>query len=399
MVSKYLETKRGRPRRGPVEVYDHRKARMIEVEPLASASAYEDYKESKLRKSRESSKPYVRTNEVATDLFATSRRQNYSGSVESALSTAAGDSSQSPVSEETSRVSVQSQQAKTSIQDIRQSEVATSGQSEICETLGDKWKWKAEPPDALDQGESITGIMAEIPRGMLETNQVSTSPGSLAQSTWNSATVMKNSTPYSQSALDVHQSEHIAEGTSSKSPLTSSDDHNSDSDQIGSDNTSDELCDRLEDVCNEGEQIMTPILDPARQAMVDRVMTEFWVIFNQQWPLAFRQHAGDSIQESASSGDSIANQNGARPRILPRKRQRKYEEEDDERDDDGNQQPSSQLMSPAIEPANRPKLACPFRKHDPCRYNIYSHRACAQSHWGSMARVKYCTEHLFTATC
>jgi hypothetical protein len=48
--------------------------------------------------------------------------------------------------------------------------------------------------------------------------------------------------------------------------------------------------------------------------------------------------------------------------------------------------------------ADSPGFACLFRKHDPGRYSICSHRACTLSHWASIARVKYCTKHLFTAT-
>ncbi|KAH8780531.1 hypothetical protein F5882DRAFT_259698, partial [Hyaloscypha sp. PMI_1271] len=37
-------------------------------------------------------------------------------------------------------------------------------------------------------------------------------------------------------------------------------------------------------------------------------------------------------------------------------------------------------------------FACPFRKHDPQKYSIHSHRVCALTSWDTIARVK---EHLY----
>jgi hypothetical protein len=138
---------------------------------------------------------------------------------------------------------------------------------------------------------------------------------------------------------------------------------------------------------------MTPILNPARRAMVDRVMAQFSAIFEQQWSSNVRQHIGTSYQESETVGSTPPKQRTAQSRSFQRKRQRKDEEEDSDRGDDRIRQPPSQSTPPANGPTERPKFACMFRKHDPCRYSIYSHRSCALSHWPSIARVKYCTHY------
>jgi CheY-like chemotaxis protein len=174
---------------------------------------------------------------------------------------------------------------------------------------------------------------------------------------------------------------------------TSSDFHSGESEQTGSDNTTDELCSHLKHARVDGEVIMTPILNPARRAMVDRVMAQFSAIFEQQWPSNVRQHIGTSYQESETVGSTPPKQRTAQSRSFQRKRQRKDEEEDSDRGDDRIRQPPSQSTAPANGPTERPKFACMFRKHDPCRYSIYSHRSCALSHWPSIARVKYCTHY------
>jgi hypothetical protein len=185
-----------------------------------------------------------------------------------------------------------------------------------------------------------------------------------------------------------HQRETVDKDMSSS---TSSDFHIGESEQTGSDNTTDELCSHLKHVRVDGEVIMTPILNPARRAMVDRVMAQFWAIFEQQWSSNVRQHFGTSYQESETVGSTPPKQRTAESRSFQRKRQRKGEEEDSDRGDDRTRQPPSQSTPPANGPTERPKFACMFRKHDPCRYSIYSHRSCALSHWPSIARVKYCT--------
>jgi hypothetical protein len=35
------------------------------------------------------------------------------------------------------------------------------------------------------------------------------------------------------------------------------------------------------------------------------------------------------------------------------------------------------------------RLACPYHKKDPRKYNIHLHRVCASRHWDSISRVKF----------
>jgi hypothetical protein len=177
----------------------------------------------------------------------------------------------------------------------------------------------------------------------------------------------------------------------------SSDYHSSESEHTGSDSTSNELCDRLNDVHVDQERIMSPILDPARQAIADRVMEEFWVIFTQRWPSNVRHQTGGSHEVFGVRDSAITNQPTSQwgP---PQKRQKKDDEDDPDRDKGNSHQPPTQSPAPGDEATKRLRFSCPFRKRDPCTYSIYSHRACALSHWASIARVTYCTNHRFTTT-
>jgi hypothetical protein len=206
------------------------------------------------------------------------------------------------------------------------------------------------------------------------------------QTICDSPALIGDSVPDDKIALGTQETESMDRGLSFSS---SSDYHGSEPEHNGSDNASDELCDRLDDVHVDRERIMTPILDPARQAMVDRVMEEFWVIFNTRWSSNVRQRAGDSHQESGPSGTTITYQNTGQSRSTQRKRKWIGDENDPDRGSDRSDQPPSQSIASGDVPADRSRFACPFRKHDPCRYNIYSHRLCALSHWPSIARVKY----------
>jgi hypothetical protein len=44
---------------------------------------------------------------------------------------------------------------------------------------------------------------------------------------------------------------------------------------------------------------------------------------------------------------------------------------------------------PRSEPETSLRLACPYYKRDPRKYNIHVHRVCATRHWDSVSRVKF----------
>jgi hypothetical protein len=70
------------------------------------------------------------------------------------------------------------------------------------------------------------------------------------------------------------------------------------------------------------EKIVTDVLDSMRMALVDRVMDEFWVMFNQGWSSNFAQHAGNSSGTSRSSNPDETNDVTDPRQPSRRKRQR-----------------------------------------------------------------------------
>lgn len=133
------------------------------------------------------------------------------------------------------------------------------------------------------------------------------------------------------------------------------------------------------------------VLEPMRQALVDRVMDEFWIIFNQSWDSGYREHARGAQDSSSPSNASLATSAATTP-LSTRPTQRKRQREDDmgSDDEDGNMSRKPKRSSgPSDEAGDRKRFACPFRKHDSRRYSTYNYRVCALSHWETIARVKY----------
>jgi hypothetical protein len=60
----------------------------------------------------------------------------------------------------------------------------------------------------------------------------------------------------------------------------------------------------------------------------------------------------------------------------------------DDKDDRLPRRPNNDSLRPVDQEPIDIELACPFRKHDPRKYTIYSSQVCALSHWGTIARLK-----------
>ncbi|TVY82020.1 Resistance to glucose repression protein [Lachnellula suecica] len=132
------------------------------------------------------------------------------------------------------------------------------------------------------------------------------------------------------------------------------------------------------------------LLDPARRDLVDRVMEEFWILFDQGWDSGFTNCASNSSDSSTSASTSTPRTSVASPQVQ-RKRQRINGDDTPEENEDRKSRQPRRAPAPKQEAAAE-RFACPFRKHDPREYNIYNNRVCALSHWESIARVK---EHLY----
>ena len=131
-----------------------------------------------------------------------------------------------------------------------------------------------------------------------------------------------------------------------------------------------------------------PILGLMRQALVERIMDEFWIVFNQDWATGITQHSGGS-PTSVDSNDRVTSAEKESFSSSQQKRQRSDKE--DSPDESGNKKPRRQGghgPRPSSRLTDLARFACPFRKHDPQKYSIHSHRVCALTSWDTIARVK-----------
>jgi hypothetical protein len=150
--------------------------------------------------------------------------------------------------------------------------------------------------------------------------------------------------------------------------------------------TGKELCGKLDPDVN-SEEIVTDILTPMRMALIDQVMEEFWVIFNQGWSFNVTEHADTSSGASRSSNVEDTNHDTGARQPSRRKRQREEENPGDQKGDRNSRTPGKRL-SEGKDSEEGIKFACPFGKRNPRKYNIYSHRTCTLSHWDTIARLK-----------
>ena len=133
--------------------------------------------------------------------------------------------------------------------------------------------------------------------------------------------------------------------------------------------------------------VIRQILDPMRQDLVECIMDEFWIMFDQHWAAQFTQcPGGPSPSEQSNYQSAQANTLSS---ITPQQKRQRSEDEDSP-DENGNKKPRKQGggLQPCNKFDNLARFACPFRKYNPQKYGIHSHRVCALTGYGTIARVK-----------
>jgi hypothetical protein len=132
------------------------------------------------------------------------------------------------------------------------------------------------------------------------------------------------------------------------------------------------------------------MLEPVERAMGNRIMKEFWVLFNQEWSSYITERTNHSPASTNTYSGDIVSSNTSFSSTSQLKR--KLDEGDGEpADDNGDKKKgfpngSSRLVqeSPCYQ-----KLACPFHKHNALKYSIRYYQKCALGFWPTISRVKY----------
>jgi hypothetical protein len=132
------------------------------------------------------------------------------------------------------------------------------------------------------------------------------------------------------------------------------------------------------------------LLSPTKQELVNRLMEEFWAIFNQEWLPTTRTCTNNSSTSSNMTPPTTDTAKGTSSSYG----KRKYFGEDNNdgfRDDEDGREPTrpqTQLCAKKCS-RNTPRFACLFRKHNPQEYGIDEWRSRALTAFDTIARVKY----------
>ncbi|KAI9764307.1 MAG: hypothetical protein M1840_008525 [Geoglossum simile] len=188
-----------------------------------------------------------------------------------------------------------------------------------------------------------------------------------------------------QSADDEANSLHSSDGTEREDSL------------LGCTGYAGSCCEQSVD----GEEIIRPILDPVKRALIDRVMVEFRALFEANWTSnATQQAASGSRPHNSSHAQTSGNSSKS---SLPTNKNGKHRMADrdigEPDDDDENNHPKRRKANstPPDTTNDGLKLACPFHKRDPRKYSTNNvtgikYRACSGPGWVKIGRIK---EHLY----
>ena len=135
------------------------------------------------------------------------------------------------------------------------------------------------------------------------------------------------------------------------------------------------------------------VLDPTRKEMIDRLMEEFWIIFNRNWPVGARlcpavpRNNSPSTSRGVSGSDNPSvTYSGGSLRGFEGSGKRDKEPPDD-RPGEGSGEPSNtpESVPNTAEPIG---FACPYRKRNPKKYCVSDWRPCTLNPLKTVARVK-----------
>ncbi|EPE28709.1 Zn2/Cys6 DNA-binding protein [Glarea lozoyensis ATCC 20868] len=138
-------------------------------------------------------------------------------------------------------------------------------------------------------------------------------------------------------------------------------------------------------------------LSPAKKTMIESLMKEFWILFNEQWSTAVEQRGGGSSGSSNSayrSSPSASSQNTndtTPPGDRKGKRRKTNDDGGNNSEDEDDRDPKRPKNASSLQ-SDKPKsmFACPYRKHNPQTYHTRNRawRTCALNSFENIARLK-----------
>jgi hypothetical protein len=145
----------------------------------------------------------------------------------------------------------------------------------------------------------------------------------------------------------------------------------------------------VNDLSQGTQVIIEKQLTPVKTKLVDRLMEEFVVIFNQNWKESPRQCGSPS--SSGSGSGSATSRSGSPKTTTSSTAKRPRDKGDDEGQDKSSRRRFKRFQNSSKAPntSDDPGIfACPFRKHNPKKYSVKEWRICALTGYKSVARLK-----------
>lgn len=139
-----------------------------------------------------------------------------------------------------------------------------------------------------------------------------------------------------------------------------------------------------------GSSSIRPTLAASKTKLINRLMKEFWILFDQITLTNVVGCTGTSTSiEAIPSSSSSTSLTSSSP--LKGVKRSLDDGNNQESDDENNRRVKRPKKGPILLNSgnNRPGFACPYRKHNPRKYNVSEWRPCALTPHNTIARVKY----------
>lgn len=139
-------------------------------------------------------------------------------------------------------------------------------------------------------------------------------------------------------------------------------------------------------------KMVDSILTRRKRTLVDVIMKDFWSIFTQEWSSNIQRCTSDSSSSSVATHQQTITASQAATFSSTKRNRLSDEDGDDESKEDDGRDPKRprKTMSPTESPGRLTNFACPYRKHDPHKYNHGTRRwrTCALTSFDIIARLK-----------
>ena len=125
-------------------------------------------------------------------------------------------------------------------------------------------------------------------------------------------------------------------------------------------------------------------IDQRKEHVLNRLMIKFYEMFDASGGITSRGN-GDSSSSKGASPTSSQSQGSGRVTKKKRKSDEMEDGENDEQDEEANKRPIRPRKRKNSGDSMKRKLACPFFKHNPQKYQV---RTCQGPGWDSVHRIK-----------